>query len=74
MVFSGFLILSWSWFFFDYVSCRYVFAVIAGNLSENHNGDFKLFKSTSPFENKVILIIRGKIRELRLQYVSFCIF
>ncbi len=46
----------------------------AGNLFEDHNGDFKLFKSTSPFENKVILIIRGKIRELRLQYVSFCIF
>ncbi len=46
----------------------------AGNLFEDHNGDFKLFKSTSAFENKVILIIRDKIRELRLQYVSFCIF
>lgn len=47
------------------------FAAIAGNLFEDHNGDFKLFKSISPFENKVILIIRDKIRELRLQYVSF---
>ncbi len=73
-MFNAFEILSCERFFCNSVLCGYVFAAIAGNLFEDHNGDFKLFKSTSPFENKVILIIRGKIRELRLQYVSFCIF